>query len=62
MSLTLTQQADAVLKHLQGLKPVLEEGPEKEFRRAVWSLCQAAKELQTSSDGGQIVPHQPLMP
>jgi hypothetical protein len=40
--------------------PMVSEGDEKEFRRAVWSLCQQVRQSQTNLEGGQFVP-LPLM-
>lgn len=52
MQPTWTERADKMIALLEALPVVTEDGPEKEFRRAVWSLCQQIKEADAG--GGQI--------
>jgi hypothetical protein len=53
MKETWTQRADKVLA-LMGKVPSGAEGsPEKDFQRAVWSLCQKLKDSE--ADGGQLI-------
>ena len=54
MARTWTQRADKVLALLEKLPAVQEGSPEKEFRRAVGTLCQQLKDAEDS--GGHFIP------
>jgi hypothetical protein len=50
-----TERANKVLRLMEKL-PVTKEGsPEKEFQRAVWSLCQQIKDGEPGNDDGQFI-------
>jgi hypothetical protein len=55
MKATWTERADKVLDLLEDLPAITQQSAEKEFRNAVWSLCQQLKESEASSDGGQFL-------
>jgi hypothetical protein len=54
MEQTWTQRADKVLRLYGDLPVVTQDGAEKEFRRAVWELCQQLKDADDK--GGQFIP------
>ena len=56
MEETWAQQADNVLQLMEKVSPKTDD--EKEFQRAVWSLCQRLKDVELQT--GQFVP-PPLM-
>jgi hypothetical protein len=48
-----TQRADNVLALMEKVPSGAEGSPEKNFQRAVWSLCQKLKDSE--ADGGQLI-------
>jgi hypothetical protein len=53
MQETWTQRADKLIGLMEKV-PARSE-PEKEFQRAVWSLCQKLKEAEAGADGGEFI-------
>jgi hypothetical protein len=53
MEETWTQRADKVLALMEKVPSGAEGSPEKDFQRAVWSLCQKLKDSET--DGGRFI-------
>jgi len=58
---TWTDRVNRVLALLEKLPSAKEGSDEKEFQRAVWSLCQQLKETDAGREGGQMVPTDSLM-
>ena len=56
MEETWTQRADNVLALMKKVPSGAEGSPEKNFQRAVWSLCQKLKDGEAKADGGNFVP------
>jgi hypothetical protein len=55
MEETWTQRADNVLALMKKVPSGAEGSPEKNFQRAVWSLCQKLKDGEAKADGGGLV-------
>jgi hypothetical protein len=55
MEETWTQRADNVLALMEKVPSGAEGSPEKNFQRAVWSLCQKLKDGEAKADGGSLV-------
>ena len=55
MTVTLKEHAENVLGLIKEL-PTTREPLEKEFRGAVWTLCNHVIDNVNSSDGGQFIP------
>jgi len=50
-----TQRANNVLALMEKVPSGAEGSPEKNFQRAVWSLCQKLKDGEAKADGGGLV-------
>jgi hypothetical protein len=55
MNGTWTERADKILELFKKLPIAVEGSPEKEFYKAVWSLCQELKYEESRMDGGQMI-------
>jgi hypothetical protein len=55
MEETWTQRADKVLALMEKVPSGAEGSPEKDFQRAVWSLCQKLKDAEAGADGGEFI-------
>jgi hypothetical protein len=55
MEETWTQRANNVLALMEKVPSGAEGSPEKNFHRAVWSLCQKLKDGEAKVDGGGLV-------
>jgi hypothetical protein len=55
MEETWTQRADKVLALMEKVPSGAEGSPEKDFQRAVWSLCQKLKDAEAGADGGKFI-------
>jgi hypothetical protein len=55
MKPTVSDLTEKVLEFFDHLPPN-QDSVEKDFRSAVWSLCQRIKQAEADSDGGQFIP------
>jgi hypothetical protein len=55
MEETWTQRANNVLVLMDKVPSGAEGSPEKNFQRAVWSLCQKLKDGEAKADGGNLI-------